>query len=208
MALNLDEIRRAAERVAASHQLDVVEIEYLGGSKHRVLRIFIEKNRQERARHAGNVKASGAESLEGNLEQEAALPPSVSGASLALDLLAWVTHEDCEQFSRDFGVMLDVEDLIPGSAYTLEVSSPGLDRRLTAPGDFQRFCQSLIKVRTFSPIAGNRHWQGRLIEVTGEGIVLDLTTGKQKNGKRNKVAAQTLGIAFADIEKANLIPEL
>ncbi len=83
----------------------------------------------------------------------------------SLDQLAWVTHEDCERFSHDFGTVLDVEELVAGSGYTLEVSSPGLDRRLTTRADYQRFQASLVKVRTWDPIAGNRHWQGRLTEV-------------------------------------------
>ena len=61
------------------------------------------------------------------------------------DPLAGVTHEDCANFSREFGTILDVEDVMPG-AYTLEVSSPGLDRKLTRPGDFTRFTGSRCEV--------------------------------------------------------------
>ena len=50
-----------------------------------------------------------------------------------------MTHEDCADFSRDFGVLLDVEDLVPGAEYTLEASSPGLDRKLSRAEDFERF---------------------------------------------------------------------
>jgi ribosome maturation factor RimP len=207
MALSLEQIRFAAERVAASQGLDIVEIEYLGGGKHRLLRIFIEKNREERARRAEEAKAAEAKNLEGN-GVEGSIVASLSGAGLALDQVAWVTHEDCEQFSRDFGAVLDVEDLVPGSEYTLEVSSPGLDRKLTAPADYERFRQSLVKVRTFAPVAGNRHWQGRLVDVKAEGIVLDVTAGKQKSGKKaSKPAEQMLEVAFAEIERANLVPE-
>ena len=74
-----------------------------------------------------------------------------------------MTHEDCAAFSRDFGVLLDVEDLVPGAEYTLEASSPGLDRKLTRPEDFERFAGCLVKVQTFEPIRNNRHWQGRLM---------------------------------------------
>ena len=205
MALSLEHIRRMADRVAVSHRLEIVEIEYLGGSKHRVLRIFIEKNREERARLAEEARsaASNPEAVETGDVFRAAM----SGEGIALDQVAWVTHEDCERFSRDFGAVLDVEDLVPGSEYTLEVSSPGLDRNLTAPSDYTRFCRSLVKVQTVSPVAGNRHWQGRLIEVNAEGVVLDLTAGKQKSGKKGKIAEKTLEIAFANIEKANLVPE-
>src|SRR6266481_8777104 len=54
------------------------------------------------------------------------------------DPLAGVTHGDCATFSREFGTILDVEDAMPGGSYTLEVSSPGLDRKLTRPADFER----------------------------------------------------------------------
>jgi ribosome maturation factor RimP len=206
MALSLEQIRLAAERVAVSQGLDIVEIEYLGGSKHRALRIFIEKNRDERARLAEEAKAAAT-----NLDTNGgggSIVASMRSAGLALDQVAWITHEDCEQFSRDFGAVLDVEDLVPGSEYTLEVSSPGLDRRLASPNDYERFRQSLVKVRTFTPVAGNRHWQGRLVDVKAQGIVLDLAAGKRKSGKKaEKPPAQMLEIAFAEIEKANLVPE-
>ena len=68
-----------------------------------------------------------------------------------------VTHEDCSNFSREVGTILDVEDAVPGGTYTLEVSSPGLDRKLLKPSDYERFTGSLIKLTTRDPVAGNRH---------------------------------------------------
>jgi ribosome maturation factor RimP len=196
MSLSLEQIRRTADRVAASHGLDVVEIEYLGGSKQRVLRVFIEQNPEQRARRAAEAAAAGE-------------PHSLHlGEGIALDQLAWVTHEDCERFSRDFGTVIDVEELVPANEYTLEVSSPGLDRKLETRSDYERFQASPVKVRTFTPVAGNRHWQGKLTEVRPEGIVLDLTAKKQKGSKKGEVPGQTIEIAFANIEKANLVPEI
>jgi ribosome maturation factor RimP len=201
MTLSLEQIRRAADRVAVSHHLEVVEIEYSGGSKHRVLRIFIEKNREERARLT--------EERQARLRAEAGDDDALSARAgiAAQDQLAWVTHEDCEQFSRDLGTLLDVEDLVPGASYTLEVSSPGLDRKLSTPADFERFAGSPVKIRTFAPIAGNRHWQGKLKSVEAGGIVLDLAAGGEKRSKKKgTVAEETLEIAFANIERANLVP--
>jgi ribosome maturation factor RimP len=195
MALNIEEIRRTADRVAASHGLEVVDVEYLGGSKHRVLRVFIEQNAEQRARRARDAS-------EQNLLEH------LGTGGIALDQLAWVTHEDCEGFSRDFGTVIDVEGLVPVDDYTLEVSSPGLDRKLTAQADFERFRASPVKIQTFTPIAGNRHWQGRLTEVKPEGIVLELTARKQKGSKKGPAPVQTVEIAFANIEKANLAPEI
>src|ERR1700727_2220206 len=70
------------------------------------------------------------------------------------DPLAGVTHGDCASFSREFGTILDVEDAVPGS-YTLEVSSPGLDRKLSKAKDFERFIGSRLKLMTRQPINKN-----------------------------------------------------
>ncbi|HEY4114141.1 MAG TPA: ribosome maturation factor RimP [Rhizomicrobium sp.] len=191
MALNLDEIRTAAQRVAASHGLDVVDVDYRAG-KPRALCVYIEKNEKQRSKPATNSEE----------------PHGPAATNIAQ--LSGVTHDDCTTFSRDFGTLLDVEDLIPGAEYTLEVSSPGLDRRLRTLADFQRFAGSLVKVQTFEPVAGNRHWQGRLTQVNTQTVTLDLSALKQK-GKSKKAAAkanqENVEIAFANIEKANLIPE-
>jgi ribosome maturation factor RimP len=200
MALSLEQIRHTADRVAASHGLEIVEIEYLGGAKQRILRVFIEQNAEQRAlRAAEAATAPGAEQT---------LVRQLESDGVALEQLAWVTHEDCERFSRDFGTVIDVENLVPASDYTLEVSSPGLDRKLETRSDYERFQASPVKVRTFTPVAGNRHWQGKLTEVKPEGIVLDLTAKKQKGSKKASVPGQTVEIAFANIEKANLVPEI
>jgi len=189
MALNLDQIRAAAQRVATSHSLDVVDVEYRGG-KPRALCVYIEKNAEQRAKLAAETDA------ESN--------------GLRTEQLSGVTHEDCTAFSRDFGTLLDVEDLVPGAEYTLEVSSPGLDRKLRTLADFQRFAGSLVKLQTYEPVAGNRHWQGRLTQVSDQAITLDLSAMKQK-GKSRKAAAKAnqehMEIGIANIEKANLIPE-
>ena len=126
MAVDLDKIRAAAERVAASHGLDVVEIEYVSAAKQRALRVFVEKNAAERARLAEAAKVAGA----GNAAEEGRIPVAVATGQVTMDQLAWVTHQDCEEFSVDFGTLVDVEDLVPGAEYTLEVSSPGLERKL------------------------------------------------------------------------------
>lgn len=202
MAVSLDAIRSAAGRVAASHGLDVVDIELVGSAKDRTLRVYLEKNAQERARLKA-VLASGAE----------VLPEKLLEGNLKAEQLSGVTHEDCAAFSRDFGVLLDVEDLVPGDAYTLEASSPGLDRKLNRLEDFDRFVGSLVKVQTFEPIHNNRHWQGRLVTGTdpetgaGKKITIDLAAVKQ-NSKSRKTGISTVEIAFSNIEKAQLVPEI
>jgi ribosome maturation factor RimP len=201
MAVSLDEIRKAAERVAASYGLDVVDIELAGSKKDRTLRVTLEKNAEGRARLKAEAEA-GAEGL----------PEKLLEGSLAVEQLSGLTHEDCARFSRDFGVLLDVEDLVPGEEYTLEASSPGLDRKLIRPEDFERFRGCLVKVQTFEPIRNNRHWQGRL--VTGQGsktesgtITIDLAA-VQQNSKSRKAGVNTVEIGLSNIEKANLVPEI
>lgn len=195
MAGKLDEIRVAAERVAASHGLDVVDVELSGPAKERVLRVFLEKNEDGRERLKAEIAAGGA-----------GLPERLVEGKLSVEQLSGVTHEDCEAFSRDFGVLLDVEDLVPGSEYTLEASSPGLDRKLTKPEEFRRFAGCLVKVQTFEPVRNNRHWRGRLQPGSGEIITLDLAAVHQ-NSKSRKAGVNTVEIALENVEKAELIPE-
>jgi ribosome maturation factor RimP len=198
MAVQLDEIRATAERVAASLHLELVEIEFQGGAKHRTLRVFIEKDAAARAKLAEQAAAGEVEDLPSGVPAE---------------LLSGVTHEDCEVFARDFGTVLDVEDLIPGAEYTLEVSSPGLERKLSKPEEFTRFTGSLIKLQTFTPINNNRHWQGRLIQFESGVLTIDLTAIRQK-GKARKAAAgkenpdQIVTISLVNVEKANLVAEI
>jgi len=74
-----------------------------------------------------------------------------------------VSHGDCEFVSRNVGTILDVEEVVPGGRYTLEVSSPGLERPLKKARDFERFSGEKIKVTLREPVAGKRSWVGILI---------------------------------------------
>ena len=141
--VDLAKIRALAERVAGSHGLEVVDVEFRGGAgKQRMLRVFIEKDAENRKR---SQNTSGDSSHAGSTDTGSVEP------------LAGVTHEDCSNFSIEFGTLVDVEELIPGGTYMLEVSSPGLDRKLSSPADYERFTGSLIKVATREPIRGNRY---------------------------------------------------
>jgi ribosome maturation factor RimP len=196
MSAKLDEIRKAAERVATSHGLELVDLELSGPSKDRILRVFLEKNAEGRKR----LQAEIAAGMEG-------LPERLAEGKLSVEQLSGITHEDCAAFSRDFGVLLDVEDLVSRDEVTLEASSPGLDRKLTKPEEYRRFAGCLVKVQTFEPIENNRHWRGRLQAGTGEVITLDLAA-TQQNSKSRKSGVSTVEIALKNIEKAELIPEI
>jgi ribosome maturation factor RimP len=167
MTSEVERVREIVERVAASSGLEVVEVEFRGGGKARMLRIFIDK-------------PSG------------------------------VTHEDCANLSREVGTILDVEDTIPGGAYLLEVSSPGLDRKLSRPADFERFTGSLVKLTTRDPVNGGRHFEGRLESFSEGRLTLDVTPQrkKPKPGKAANEAPQKVDIELANVEKANLVPEI
>jgi ribosome maturation factor RimP len=192
MALELDRVREIAERVAASSGLEVVEVEFRGSGKARMLRVFLDK------------------------------PGAASG-----DPLAGVTHGDCANFSREFGTILDVEDAI-ATSYTLEVSSPGLDRKLTKTRDFERFVGSRVKLMTRNPVNNNRFFEGRLESFRDGVLTLDLRVSSHKSRRKMKMGVgkmgagktgagktgaaaepgQKIGIEFANVEKANLVPEI
>jgi ribosome maturation factor RimP len=193
MALQMNEIRALAERVAASHHLEVVDVEFGGGGKSRALRVFVEKDAAERKRLAERAAAGEVEDL----------PKGVP-----VELLSGVTHEDCAAFARDFGTLLDVEDVVPGSEYTLEVSSPGLERKLATAADFVRFAGSLVKVKTFTPVNNNRVWTGRLTGFADGTLKIDLAAVKQKGKAKKAAVADVIEIALANVEKANLVVEI
>jgi ribosome maturation factor RimP len=102
-----------------------------------------------------------------------------------------VTLNDCEAVSRDLSAALDVEDVIP-QAYTLEVSSPGLDRTLTKPEHFSRFIGSAVKIKTFQPIEGQKVFHGTLKGMEGGIVKMELPGGA------------VLDIPLGDISKASL----
>jgi ribosome maturation factor RimP len=117
-----------------------------------------------------------------------------------------VSHQDCAAFSREVSTIFDVEDAIPGGSYILEVSSPGLDRRLLRPEHYARFSGSLIRFSLRQPREGNRHFEGRLTAASGGEITVDL----DQAASRKKAKAQGSGeikVSITEIEKANLVPE-
>ena len=126
---------------------------------------------------------------------------------IVIDKPAGVTHEDCASLSREVGTILDVEDTVPGASYTLEVSSPGLDRNLTRAADFERFTGSRVKLTTRNPVNGNRHFEGRLEKFSDGKLTLDMSVARKKL-RPPEGAEQKLDIDFGNVEKANLVPEI
>lgn len=198
MGAKLDQIRSTADRIAASFGLEVVDLEFGGAGKSRALRVYLEKDAAGRAKllDLAAGEAADPELLE-------SLPKGVP-----VEMLSGVTHEDCALFAQDFGTVLDVEDLVPGAEYTLEVSSPGLERKLSKPSEFERFTGSLVKLQTFTPINGNRQWRGRLKGFKDEVVTLDLAAVKQKGKAKKAATEERIEIALANVEKANLVAEI
>jgi ribosome maturation factor RimP len=125
---------------------------------------------------------------------------------VVIDKLAGVTHQDCAAVSREVSTILDVEDTISG-AYTLEVSSPGLDRKLIRAADYERFTGSRIKLTTQQPVNGNRQFEGRLESFANGRLTLDLNAARKKRRPEEGVAPK-LEIELKNVEKANLVPEI
>jgi len=103
-----------------------------------------------------------------------------------------VTHADCEYISQNVGTILDVEDVVPGTGYTLEVSSPGVERKLTRPREFERFVGQKVKVVLRQPVENQRHWVGALKSFAEGIITLEPSPGR------------SVQFPLEQVEKANL----
>ncbi|MEQ8357365.1 MAG: ribosome maturation factor RimP [Kiloniellaceae bacterium] len=160
---------------------------------------------------SGLAKASAKKTSEGKAaEVERLIAPAIEamgydivrvmlsgGDRLQLQIMAerqtdgGMNVDDCAEVSRAAAAILDVEDPIV-SAYTLEVSSPGLDRPLTRLADFDRFAGFEAKVELVQAVEGQRRFRGRLLGVRGEDVLLA--------GEEGEVA-----LSFADMQRAKLI---
>jgi len=148
--VDLARIREAAERVAASEGVEIVDVEWKVGPQ-RLLRVYIDKP-------------------------------------------GGITHGDCQRVSEQLGVLLDVEDLIPGPRYVLEVSSPGLDRKLRTPAEFERFAGRLARISLREPVEGATFYEGRLAGLTDDSVRLE-------------VGGRVVLLPLGAIRKANLVVE-
>ncbi|MBL8209501.1 MAG: ribosome maturation factor RimP [Bryobacterales bacterium] len=109
-----------------------------------------------------------------------------------IDKEAGVTHADCELVSNLVGAALDEQDIIPGGQYTLEVSSPGVERKLKTLRDFSRFAGKKAKILLREPLEDRRQWEGLLAGIEEDRIVLEPKPGR------------TIRFALDQVERANL----
>ncbi len=106
-----------------------------------------------------------------------------------------VSVEDCARVSRDLSAVLDVEDVVP-TAYTLEVSSPGLDRPLRRPDDYRRFAGRRAKVVMRERVDGQGFFKGRLGGVDGAEVVIEADDGRTHLVPLNLIARANLEVEF------------
>ena len=109
-----------------------------------------------------------------------------------IDKPAGVTHADCRNISEYVGTVLDMEDVIPGGRYTLEVSSPGVERKLSRPRDFERFAGQKAKLVLSEPIEGRKVWEGTLAGFADGVINLEPAPG------------ESIPIPLTQVARANL----
>ena len=165
-------IRAIAERVARSYHLEVFDVQHRRESHGWVVRIFLD-------RPSICSASSGS--------RGAIVEPS-------RDSDAGVTIEDCERVSRDVSAVLDVEDVID-HAYTLEVSSPGLDRPLRRPDEYRRFAGRLAKIVVSEPVDNQKHLSGRLRGIEGDTVLLE-----GHGGRIHRVPMSVITRARLDVE--------
>ncbi len=111
-----------------------------------------------------------------------------------IDKPGGVTHADCETISHQVGVILDVEDVID-THYTLEVSSPGLDRKLLKPADYERFAGKKARIQLHRPMDGSRNFVGRLAGIEAGEVELDVEGGRR------------VRVPLAEVKMARLVVE-
>ena len=162
----LARIRAIAERVAQSRGLEVFDLQFRREAHGWMLRIFLDKP-------GAPVHAGRAGTIEGE----------------------GVTIEDCRFVSGEVGTLLDVEDVV-GHRYTLEVSSPGLDRPLRGAEDYRRFAGCLAKIVLFEAVDGQKHVSGRLQGMDGDDVLVAVGTDKVRRIPSGHIARARLEVEF------------
>jgi ribosome maturation factor RimP len=111
---------------------------------------------------------------------------------VTIDKPSGITLADCELISRQLGTVLDLEDVIPGNSYNLEVSSPGVERKLVRPKDYERFLGSKVRISLKEPIGKQRNFDGKLSGFADDTVKLEVAGG------------ETMEFSLEQIKKANL----
>jgi ribosome maturation factor RimP len=146
----------------------------------------------ERAARAAGVEVVD---VEWKVGRQRFLRVFIDRPSGAADKPAGISHSDCQAVSEQLSVLLDVEDLIPGPGYVLEVSSPGLDRKLSRPEEFERFTGRKARISLIQPVEGKSYFEGRLAGFESGRVKVD-------------VEGRVVELPLSGIRKAQLVVEL
>jgi ribosome maturation factor RimP len=197
----IDRIRAIAERVAASYGLEIFDVQFRRESQGWMLRIFLDvPSNDEAAGHPTAGAASGAPAGHPTAGAASGAPAghptagAASGAPAAAPTDVSVSIQDCEQVSRDVGAILDIEEAIDHH-YTLEVSSPGLDRPLRNAHDYRRFAGRLAKIVVSEAVDNQKHFAGRLQGLEDNAVMIETAPGK-----RHAIPLRLITRARLDVE--------
>jgi ribosome maturation factor RimP len=162
----LEKIRAIADRVARSRGLEVFDVQFRREAHGWMLRIYLDK--PDAPVHAGRAGLIGGEG---------------------------VTIDDCQFVSTEVGTLLDVEDIV-GHRYTLEVSSPGLDRPLRGPADYRRFAGCLAQFVLGEPTDGLTHVRGRLLGMEGDDVMVAVGKDQVRRIPATRISRGRLEVEF------------
>jgi ribosome maturation factor RimP len=162
----LEKIRAIADRVAKSRGVEVFDVQFRREAHGWMLRIYLDK--PDAPVHAGRA---------GTVEGEG------------------VTIDDCQFVSTEVGTLLDVEDIV-GHRYTLEVSSPGLDRPLRGPADYRRFTGCLAQFVLGEPVDGLTHLRGRLLGMEGDDVMVAVGKDQVRRIPAERISRGRLEVEF------------
>lgn len=162
----LEQIRAIADRVARSRGLEIFDVQFRREAHGWMLRIYLDK--PDAPVHAGRA---------GTVEGDG------------------VTIDDCQFVSTEVGTLLDVEDVV-GHRYTLEVSSPGLDRALRGPADYRRFAGCLAQFVLGEPVDGQTHVRGRLLGMEGDDVMVAVGKDQVRRIPASRIARARLEVEF------------
>ncbi len=162
----IDRIRELAARVAASRGLEIFDVQFRRESRGWILRVYLD--RPGAPVHAGKAGTAAGDG---------------------------VTIEDCQRTSEDLGTLIEVEDLI-AQQYTLEVSSPGLDRPLRGPDDYRRFAGCLVKLVLSEAVDGLMHVEGRLQGMDGDDVLVAVGRERVRRIPHRLISRARLEVEF------------
>ena len=162
----LERVRPLAERVVRSHGLDLFDVQLRRESRGLVLRVVIDRPAR--------------------LDEHGAIAVESPSDAIGID--------ECQVVSHDLGTLLDVDEALD-QAYTLEVSSPGLDRPLRGPADYRRFRGRQAKIVVGEPIDGQKHFEGRL-EVEGDDVWIQTSRTRRVRIPLTGIARGRLVVEF------------